>query len=62
MRQAGTNDRCVFMCELGPPPYAITGSDGYELTSRWDESLRLKETVEQIWTELADPHCSGYDL
>jgi hypothetical protein len=51
-RHKGTDDRCVFMCELGPPPYAITGADGYELTSRWDEALEIKKTAERIWGEL----------
>lgn len=51
-RHADSDDRCVFMCELGPPPYAITGADGYELTSRWDEALEIKATVERIWGEL----------
>jgi hypothetical protein len=50
-RHEGTDDRCVFMCELGPPPYAITGADGYELTSRWDEALQMKKTVEDIWEQ-----------
>lgn len=54
-RHAGTDDRCVFLCELGPPPYAITGSDGYELTSRWDEALQIKTKVEQIWRALEKP-------
>lgn len=48
-RHAGTDDRCVFMCELGPPPYAITGSDGYELSDRWEEALMLKATAEELW-------------
>jgi hypothetical protein len=51
-RHAGADDRCVFLCELGPPPYAITGADGYELTSRWDEALQIKATVERIWSGL----------
>lgn len=53
-RHADTDDRCVFMCELGPPPYAITGADGYELTSRWDEALQIKGTVEGIWKKLEE--------
>lgn len=51
-RHAGSDEHCVFMCELGPPPYAITGSDGYELTDRWDEALVLKSTVENIWAQI----------
>jgi hypothetical protein len=39
---------CVFMCELGPPPYANTGADGYELASRWDEALKIKSIVENL--------------
>ncbi len=53
-RHAGTDDRCTYMCELGPPPYAITGSDGYELTDRWEEALLLKSTVEKIWNQLTN--------
>jgi len=41
-----------FLCELGPPEYAITGPDGYELSDRWEEALMIKERVETIWEEL----------
>lgn len=42
----------VFLCELGPPEYAITGADGRELSNRWDEALKIKGMVEAIWADL----------
>ena len=42
----------VFLCELGPPPYAITDGDQLELSDRWDEALQIKGWVETIWEEL----------
>jgi hypothetical protein len=46
-----SDDACVFLCELGPPVYAITGADGFELSDRWHEALVLKETTEQLWQQ-----------
>jgi hypothetical protein len=43
----------VFLCELGPPPYAITGADGHELSDRWQEALSIKAWVESVWADLA---------
>ena len=43
-----------FACELGPPPYAITGKDGYELSDRWQEGLIIKDRVEKLWNQLAN--------
>ncbi len=42
----------VFLCELGPPEYAMTGADGRELSNRWDEALVIKTTIERIWADL----------
>jgi hypothetical protein len=42
----------VFLCELGPPEYAMTGADGRELSNRWNEALQIKSMVERIWTDL----------
>ncbi len=42
---------CAFVCELGPPPYAITGPDGFELSDRWQEALLLKQTAESLWQQ-----------
>jgi len=44
--------RLVYVCELGPAPYAITGADGYELSDRWEEALTLKCWAKDIWNEL----------
>jgi hypothetical protein len=52
-RDRSAQDAVVnFLCELGPPEYAITGADGYELSDRWEEALMIKERVEGIWDAL----------
>lgn len=43
---------CVFLCELGPPEYAMTGPDGREMSDRWEEALVIKGWVEEIWAGL----------
>lgn len=45
-----------FTCELGPPPYAITGAGGLEISDRWAEALRLKELLTAIGAELMVGH------
>ncbi len=42
----------VFLCELGPPPYAMTDKRQQELSNRWDESLQIRDWVRDIWAEL----------
>ena len=41
-----------FLCELGPPPYGITGADGYELVDRWEQGLILKDRAQEIWAKV----------
>jgi hypothetical protein len=41
-----------FLCELGPPSYAITDADGNELSDRWQEALTIKRWIESIWADL----------
>lgn len=50
--RAREDENLVFLCELGPPEYAITGADGYELSDRWEESLEIRRLVEGIWSRL----------
>jgi len=51
-RRSDPGDTISFTCELGPPPYAITGKDGLDISDRWAESLMLKELSESIWKEV----------
>ena len=51
-RRSSADATLVFLCELGPPPYAITDGDQRELSDRWEESLQIRDWALQIWTEL----------
>jgi hypothetical protein len=46
---------CAFLCELGNVPYAITGSDGRELSDRWAEAIRLKQWAEELFAAPTPP-------
>ena len=47
--RSAENATLVFLCELGPPPYAITDASQAELSDRWQEALTIRSWVEQIW-------------
>jgi hypothetical protein len=51
-RRADPDGSLVFVCELGPRPYAITGPDGNELADRWSEALLLRSHVKELWESL----------
>jgi sugar phosphate isomerase/epimerase len=53
-RQAAKEDQVLpFICELGPPPYAITvpDTDGvqFEVSDRWTQALIFAKTARSLW-------------
>ncbi len=50
--RAPSDATLTFLCELGPPPYAITGADGLELSDRWLEALEIHSHIKTIWRKL----------
>lgn len=48
-RRHGPEEDCIFLCELGPPEYAITDGEGRELSDRWTEALTLRDTARRLW-------------
>ncbi len=54
------NATLVFLCELGPPPYAITDGQRHELSDRWQEALQIRQWVQEIWASLeAEDRATG---
>jgi hypothetical protein len=51
-RRAAPDAVLTFLCELGPPPYAITGPDGLELSDRWQDALALKAMIRTLWQRI----------
>jgi hypothetical protein len=50
-RHSGTDSALVFLCELGPPDYAITDAQGRELSDRWQEASLLARWARETWNE-----------
>lgn len=46
----------LFLCELGPPPYAITDASQQELSDRWEEALTIRDWVREMWARSAPSH------
>ena len=51
-RDRNATGECTILCELGPPEYAMTDSNGREMSNRWEEALKIKSWVSDIWTDL----------
>ena len=52
--RAADDDTLIFLCELGPPPYAITDANGAELSDRFEEALTIRSWAETIWNETGE--------
>ena len=44
-----TTQSLAFTCELGPPPYAITGADGRDISERCAEALKMQSLIREVW-------------
>ena len=49
-RRNDDNATLIFLCELGPPPYAMTDVNQAELSDRWQEALTIRGWVEELWS------------
>lgn len=51
-RNRNLSGDCIFLCELGPPEYAMTDMNGKEMSNRWKEALQIKDWVRGYWDKL----------
>ena len=51
-RRAGPDATLTFLTELGPPEYAMTGPDGYELSDRFAEAVTMQALVREMWARI----------
>jgi hypothetical protein len=51
-RQNSDGAALMFICELGPPDYAITDKTGQELSDRWLEAVAIAGMARRIWSDL----------
>ena len=49
----------MFLCELGPPEYALTDKQGWELSDRFLEAQIIKRDVEALWQRLDEEEGSA---
>ena len=51
-RARNADGECIFLCELGPPEYAMTDANGVEMSNRWEEALTIRRWIIEMWTEM----------
>jgi hypothetical protein len=61
-RRAPKDATLTFLCELGPPEYAMTGPDGYELSDRWEESQLMMRLVRDLWARIEREEVSAAEV
>jgi hypothetical protein len=54
-QRAAPDDILCFTCEIGPRPYAITAADGNDTVDRWEEAVRLKAEIQDVWRTPLNP-------
>ncbi|MBS1881553.1 MAG: TIM barrel protein [Actinobacteria bacterium] len=62
-RRSAPGQALPFVCELGPPPYAMTTPDAcgdkVELSDRWADALALRDLARACWKETENEEEGG---